>query len=216
MPRYRTVLFDLDGTLIDSIQLILNSFHHTFATFGLPARTDHEWLQGIGTPLTVQFAQWARDAATMDAMIATYRSYNLEHHDALVRAYPGVMPTVEALRAAGIQIGIVTSKLRQTAWRALRVAGLEGAIEAIVGADDVVNPKPHREPVDRAMALLGASAETTIFVGDSVHDMRSGEAAAVPTGAALWGPFGRADFEGTQPTHWLETPEQLVQLIMSL
>ena len=77
MPPLRTVLFDLDGTLIDSIQLIIDSYHHTLSAHGLPARTDKQWLDGIGTPLRVQFAEWAHDEAQMEAMIATYRDYNI-------------------------------------------------------------------------------------------------------------------------------------------
>jgi pyrophosphatase PpaX len=215
MPRYRTVLFDLDGTLLDSIRLILDSFHHTFAVFELPPRSDAEWLQGIGTPLSTQFAPWARDAAQLEAMVAAYRRYNLEHHDDRVTPYPGVERAVEALRREGVRIGVVTSKGRSTAQRGLRVAGIEAAVDALVGAEDVTNPKPHREPVDRALALLGAPAASAIFVGDSVHDMRAGRAAAVPTGAALWGPFGRADLEESEPTHWLASLEELVQLVLA-
>lgn len=90
MPSFRTVLFDLDGTLIDSIRLILDSYHHTLRTHGLPPRSDDDWLRGIGTPLRVQFAPWADGPDRMEALIATYREYNLTNHDAMVRAYDGV------------------------------------------------------------------------------------------------------------------------------
>ena len=73
MLPVRTVLFDLDGTLIDSIRHILDSFHHTFALFGLPARSDDDWLRGVGTPLSVQFDGWTSGEVTVDAMIAAYR-----------------------------------------------------------------------------------------------------------------------------------------------
>jgi pyrophosphatase PpaX len=214
MPRYRTVLFDLDGTLIDSIRLILDSFHHTARAFGLPARSDADWLRGVGTPLATQLSAWAVDAASLEAMVAAYRAYNLEHHDGCVRAFPGVAEAVGALRAGGVRIGVVTSKGRSAALRGGRVAGIEGAVEAWVCAEDVANPKPHREPVDRALALLGAAPEATLFVGDSVHDMRAGLAAAVPTGAALWGPFEAAELAEGEPTHWLASPGDLVRLVL--
>jgi pyrophosphatase PpaX len=211
MPRLRTVLFDLDGTLIDSIRLILDSFHHTLAAFGLSAQEDAVWMSGIGVPLTVHLRRFAADDATLAAMIAAYRAYNLEHHDARVKAYPGVVEAVRALRAEGIRIGVVTSKALIGTRRGLAAAGIADAVEAIVSADDVVNPKPHREPVDRAVALLSADPRTTLFVGDSVHDMRSGRAAAVRTGAALWGPFRREDLAETEPDHWLESPMDVVR-----
>ena len=91
MAAIQTVLFDLDGTLIDSVRLILDSYHHTLAAHGLPPRTDEDWLRGVGTPLSVQFAEWRDDRGTLEAMIATYREYNLAHHDRMVTVYPGVV-----------------------------------------------------------------------------------------------------------------------------
>lgn len=210
--RYTTVLFDLDGTLIDSIGLIVESFHHTFAHFGRAPRSDAEWLAGIGTPLKAAFAPHAQDAAEIEAMIEVYRAHNIANHDARVRAYPGVPAAVRALAERGIRLGVVTSKNRQGTLRGLRAAGLEGVIEVLVCADDVTRAKPHREPVDRAVALLGADPATTLFVGDSVHDMESGRAAEVGTGAALWGPFDRDHLAASAPRHWLEAPEDVVRL----
>lgn len=213
MPTIQTVLFDLDGTLIDSIRLIIDSYHHTLEVHGIPARTDREWLDGIGTPLRVQFGAWAHDEERMEAMIATYRDYNIFHHDSRVTVYPGVVEMIEAVRGLGCRTGIVTSKNRVGAFRGLRLAGLESAMEVVIGADDVTNPKPHREPIDRAVELLGADASTTIYVGDSVHDMRAGRNAGVRTAAVLWGPFGRADLEETTPDSWLESPADLLTLL---
>lgn len=214
MPRFRTVLFDLDGTLIDSIPLIIESFHHTFGHFGLTLRSDDEWLRGIGTPLRLVLAPWAADDAMLDAMLAVYRAHNFERHDARVAAYPGVTAAVRVLAAAGVRLGIVTSKSQVGTRRGLRVAGIEEAMEVLICAEDVDNPKPHREPVDRAMARLGGEAGSTLFIGDSVHDMRSGRAAEVSTGAALWGPFRRANLEEAAPSHWLSSPEDVVRLVL--
>jgi len=210
MPALTTVLFDLDGTLIDSIQLIIDSYHHTLEVHGLPARTDKAWLDGIGTPLRVQFADWAHDEEQMEAMIATYRDYNIFHHDSRVSVYPGVVEMVRAVRAAGCRTGLVTSKNRVGAFRGLRLAGLAEAMDVVVGADDVANPKPHREPVDRAVAHLRADPATTVYVGDSIHDMHSGRSAGVRTAAVLWGPFGRQDLEPAEPDFWLERPKDLL------
>ncbi|HEX5005108.1 MAG TPA: HAD-IA family hydrolase [Gemmatimonadales bacterium] len=207
-----TVLFDLDGTLIDSIRLIIDSYHHTLEVHGIPPRTDREWLDGIGTPLRVQFGEWAHDEARMEAMIATYRDYNIFHHDSRVTVYPGVVEMIAAVRGRGCRTGIVTSKNRVGAFRGLRLAGLEAAMDVVIGADDVTHPKPHREPIDRAVELLGANAASTIYVGDSVHDMHAGRHAGVRTAAVLWGPFGRADLEGAAPDHWLEHPSELLTL----
>jgi pyrophosphatase PpaX len=213
MAAIRTVLFDLDGTLIDSVRLILDSYHHTLASHGLPPRTDEEWLRGVGTPLTVQFAEWRNDPAKLEAMIATYREYNLKHHDRMVTVYPGVVEAIRAIREAGVTTGLVTSKNRMGAVRGLALVKLETMMDVLVCADEVTNPKPHPEPVEKAVALLGADPRATVYVGDSIHDMRSGRAAGVRTAAVLWGPFGRSHLEGAEPDFWLERPEDLMELV---
>jgi pyrophosphatase PpaX len=213
MAAIQTVLFDLDGTLIDSIRLILDSYHHTLAAHGVPPRTDEDWLRGVGTPLSVQFAEWRDDLGKLEAMVATYRAYNVAHHDRMVTVYPGVVAAVEAIRAAGRRTGLVTSKNRQGALRGLTLVRLEAMMDVLVCADEVTNPKPHPEPVEKAVALLGADPATTVYVGDSIHDMVSGRAAGVRTAAALWGPFGRGHLELATPDYWLETPADLLTLL---
>lgn len=212
MRTYRTILFDLDGTIIDSVGLILDSYRHTAAVHGLPARTEADWLRGLGTPLRTQFAAYAESAEHMEALIATYREYNLANHDARVRAYPGMVEAIRSLHAAGRRLGVVTSKNRHGTLRGLRLVGLEDAFEVLVCADEVVNPKPHPEPVEKALDLLGAGPRDSVFVGDSPHDMHSGRGAGVATAAVLWGPFTRDDLTGAGPDHWFERPEELLAL----
>ncbi|MGH7583462.1 MAG: HAD-IA family hydrolase [Gemmatimonadales bacterium] len=212
MAFYQTVLFDLDGTLIDSVDLIVDSYLHTFEVHGVPAWTRDEILSGLGTPLRIAFGKIARDAAEIDAWIATYRAYNLAHHDAWVRAYPGTVEMVHQLKAAGRRLGLVTSKNRSGAERGLNLVGLAGTIEVIVGADDVANPKPHPEPVQRALEQLGASAATCVFVGDSRHDIHAGRSAGVATAGVTWGPFDRHHLEAALPDHYCDSPEDLLAL----
>jgi len=213
MGRFRAILFDLDGTLLDSIGLILDSFHHTFAAHGIPARTDAEHRATIGIPLAVVLAQFASPDRSLDAMLATYRAYNFEHHDSRITAYPGVVAMVRELTARHLRLAIVTSKSRRSTTRGLALAGIEHAFEALVCSDDVKHPKPHREPVDRALSLLGVGAEEALFVGDSPHDMHAGNATGIATAAALWGPFSREELEPSRPTYVVATPEELQALV---
>jgi pyrophosphatase PpaX len=215
MPDLTTALFDLDGTLIDSIRLILDSYHYTLRQHNLPPRTDEEWLRGVGTPLHVQFEAWRESPDMLEQMIATYRSFNLEHHDRMVTIYPGVLEAIRDIKAAGIQTGLVTSKNRLGAIKGLTLVGLEALMDVLVCADEVTNPKPHPEPVQKAVTLLGADAGSTVYIGDSIHDMQSGRAAGVHTAAALWGPFKRSHLESANPDYWLETPADLVRLFRS-
>ena len=119
-----TFLFDLDGTLIDSIELILRSYRHTMRVHRGHEPADEVWMQGLGTPLWVQFRQFTEDPVEIEAMVATYRDYNLAHHDALVRPYDGIVAAVTRLKQRGKQLGLVTSKSRSGAQRGLRVSGI--------------------------------------------------------------------------------------------
>ena len=211
--RLPTVLFDLDGTLIDSIELILNSARYAFEKLERDCPTDEEWLAGVGIPLVTMFRRYARDEADCAALIAAYREYQLAHHDRLTRCYDQVGETVEILRLRGHDIGIVTSKSEALALRGLAHVGLARHMDTIVGCDSSTKHKPDPEPVRIALHRLDASPEDAIFVGDSVHDVLAGNAAGVHTAAALWGAFKRADLEPGEPNAWLENVSDLVTLL---
>lgn len=213
MPDIHTVLFDLDGTLLDSVDLIVDSYHHTLAAHSLPPMTRDEILAGLGTTLYAVFGRMTDDRDTIASWVATYREYNLAHHDARARAYPGTVDMVRRIKAAGHRLGLVTSKNRGGAERGLKLMGLDGVMEVIVGADDVVKPKPDPEPVLLALARLSEPAETTFFVGDSHHDIYSGRAAGVLTAGVTWGPFDRAHLEFAAPDYYCDTPQELLTLI---
>ena len=213
-PPLTTFLFDLDGTIIDSIELILRSYRHTMQLHRAnePMPPDEMWISGLGTPLWAQFGQITEDKEEIERMVQTYRTYNLTHHDTLVKPYEGVVGEIRRLKEYGKKLGLVTSKLRDGAMRGLRVSGLDQAFDVVIGCDDVTNFKPHPEPVLKAVDELGAKPAATVFVGDSRHDMESGRGAGVKTAAVLWGPFDRAHLEDLSPDYWLEKPEDLRQL----
>ena len=211
MP-FSTFLFDLDGTLIDSVELILRSYRHTLRTHRGVEPPDELWLKGLGTPIRVQLRHWTEDPAEIEAMAQTYTTYNLAHHDELVRPYDGIVSAVTRLKQRGKQLGLVTSKVRSTALRGLRLSEIDAAFDVIVGADEVRNPKPHPEPVLVALERLGVRPEDAVFIGDARHDMVCGRAAGVATAAALWGPFDRPQLQDLRPDYWLETPEDLEDL----
>ncbi len=213
MSTLRPVLFDLDGTLIDSVRLILDSYHHVVREHGLAPRTDDEWLAGLGTPLTTQFRQYVDDDALMQELIVTYRAYNLAHHDQMVTIYPGILELVTEIKRRGHPTALVTSKNRSGAERGLKLVGLQPYFDVLVGADDVTNPKPHPEPVHLALERLGVPHDGALFVGDSTHDVHAGNAAGVATVAVLWGPFTRAQLAPSLPKHWVHAPHELLALL---
>lgn len=204
-----TVLFDLDGTLIDSIELILTSARYAFDKLDRPAPTDAEWLAGVGIPLRTMFGRYARDEAERESLIAAYREYQMPNHDRLVRAYDGVVETVRALRDRGHDLGVVTSKSEALALRGLACVGLARYMDTIVGCDSCTRHKPDPEPVRLALHRLACAPGDAVFVGDSVHDVVAGNAAGVTTVAALWGPFRRDELAPGNPSHYAATISEL-------
>ena len=212
-PRRPTILFDLDGTLIDSIELILNSARYAFEKLEREYPSDSVWTAGIGIPLFIMFGRYARDDADKAALIGAYREYQLANHDRLIRCYDDVLSTVAMLSRRGHELGIVTSKSEALAMRGLAHVGLARYMDTIVGCDSSVRHKPDPEPVRIALHRLECPPENAIYVGDSVHDILAGNAAGVTTLAATWGAFKRSDLEPGQPDDYLESITDLVAFL---
>ena len=208
----KTYLFDLDGTLLDSFDLILTSFHYTSQVHLGKVFSDEYWKSGVGRPLRTQLAQVARSREELDAMLATYRAFNLDNHDAMARAYPGVVDVVRRLHDDGAKLGLVTSKLSTGANRGLRLLELEDEFRVRVCADDVINGKPHPESVFKALGALDAKPTEALFIGDSEHDMKAGRAAGVETVAVRWGPFPAEELADAAPSYWIDTPDEVLAL----
>ena len=214
MPRRPTaVLFDLDGTLIDSIALIVNSALYAFEKCGHPAPAAEEWLEDLGLPLRTMFGRFIRDESRIADLVAGYREYQLENHDRLVRPYDEVAATLEALHARGHALAVVTSKAEPLAQRGLTHVGLDGFFDVVVGLESCTRHKPDPEPVNIALDRLGIVPEAAAFVGDSPHDMAAGRAAGVTTIAALWGPFTRAQLASSEPDHYIERMGELLSIV---
>lgn len=214
MPRgeLTTFLFDLDGTLIDSVDLIIRSYRHTMQVHRGSTPSDEIWLAGLGTPLWSQFRSFTDDPEEIEAMVKTYRDFNLENHDALVREFPGVLEAVRQLRDRGEKLGVVTSKLTDAARRGLSITGFRDCFEVLVGADTLKEHKPDPAPVRRALDLLRSEPEETVFVGDSPHDLVAGQRAGVRVAAVAWGPFNHDELRDHGPDYWIADPAELLTL----
>jgi pyrophosphatase PpaX len=213
VPSSRAVLFDLDGTLIDSIDLIVNSALYAFEKCGRPAPAAEAWLADLGLPLRTMFGRFIDDQARMDELVAGYREYQLANHDRLVRPYDEVSSTLEALHDRGYELAVVTSKSEPLARRGLAHVGLEGVFDVIVGLESCTRHKPDPEPVHTALDRLGIEPAAAAFVGDSPHDMAAGRAAGVTTVAALWGPFSRSQLARSEPDYYIERMSELLPIV---
>lgn len=206
----RTILFDLDGTLIDTNELIIASFEHTFRHFQLPY-TREEIKQFNGPPLRDTF--YSIDPVKAESMISTYREHNIKHHDSYVTPFPNVVAVLEQLEKYGIRLGIVSAKMRKSVQMGLTVTEIERFFESVITDDEVDHPKPHPEPVMKAMEDLHADATSTLMVGDNYHDIESGKNAGVHTAGVAWTHKGKDFLQQYHPTYMLEDMRDLLEII---
>ncbi len=215
MPRPYAVLFDLDGTLIDTIGLLLECVHHAFEG-RTPSPTVEDWIAGIGTPLRRQLGAYVSSEREIDKLIDKYRAYQRIHHNRLTTAYPGVIETLTELERRGHPMGVVTSKSNEMMDRGIAHTGLDRFMTTNIGADSCTIHKPEAFPVLLALKNLGYLPNEAIFVGDSPHDIQSGNAAGVVSVAALWGPFTKEQLAPSRPQEYLRSIEDLPALLTRL
>ena len=201
--RPLAVLFDLDGTLVDSIALLLACKKHTFEGRE-HCPTDDEWVAGLGTPLPEQLTPFITSEDDRKNLLARYREFQNEQHDKLMATYPGVAETLAVLKQRGHPMGVVTSKGNAMMDRGLRYIGADKYMRVAIGFDSCHLHKPDPFPVLLAVGKLEYTPRESVFVGDSPHDIKAGNAAGVTTVAALWGPFTREMLGPYQPSHFLE------------
>ncbi len=179
------VLFDLDGTLVDTIELILCSFRHATEQVLGEALPDEVVLADVGVPLRTQMQSFSEEHT--DELLRVYREHNAEHHDDLIGEYPGVEDVLRELRRRGYKLGVVTSKLNHMACRGLDCFDLRPFVDLVIGADDVEIHKPDPHPLLVAAEKLGATPDRCVYVGDAPPDMQAAQGAGMVSIAALWG-----------------------------
>ncbi|HEU4449374.1 MAG TPA: HAD-IA family hydrolase [Gaiellaceae bacterium] len=208
--RYPTVLFDLDGTLIDSGAIILASFRHATRTVLRREIPDAELAALVGGS-NIHDQMRALDATQVDELVRVYREHNEPLHDEL-EAFAGIEHVLARLAGEGRRLGIVTAKRRKTVELAFAVLPLERYFDVVVTSDMTQRHKPHPEPVLTALERLAVDRREAAFVGDSPFDVAAGKAAGVFTIAVAWGnihpPENLADADVL-----VETPSQLLDVL---
>lgn len=185
----RAMLFDFDGTIVDTYELILCSFHHAVRDVLGKDFPDEVLMRKVGQPLATQMWDFTDDEAVHEELCRSYRAHNALVHDGMIALFPDVESTLRALRDLGIACGIVTSKRHEAASQGLRRFGLEDAFSILVGSDDFPAHKPDPGPVTFAARSLGFAPEQCVYVGDSPFDMQAGLAAGCRTVGVSWGMF---------------------------
>lgn len=184
-PRWPTVFFDLDGTLADTIPLIVASYQHAFRVV-LGEEVDEARARAwIGRPLLEALLEESPEHG--HALDAAYREWNLANTQRLIRRYDGVPWLLEELTAAGVRIAVVTSKRRDTARIALRAVGAEHLVDVVAGLEDTQRHKPEPDPLLHGAAALGVDPATCAYVGDATVDLQAARAAGMAAVAVTWG-----------------------------
>ncbi|UEJ83770.1 HAD-IA family hydrolase [Brachybacterium halotolerans subsp. kimchii] len=204
------VLFDLDGTLVDTVGLIVDSYAHVFERFGITGIEEAEVRSWIGLALEETFE--ALDPVRAPAMAEAYRAFNVGHHDERIAPYPGADAHVGTLLDAGADVGVVTSKGSELARRGLTATSMP-ALDVVIGKEHTLAHKPDPAPLRHALEVLGARAEDAVYVGDAATDLQAAHAAGMAAVGVTWGAGTRPALEAQDPLAVVDSFAELTGLL---
>lgn len=208
-------LFDFDGTLVDTTDLIYQSMRHaTGEVLGREISRD-VLMANVGQPLPRQMELLSAEHA--EALLDSYRLHNEANHDALIREFPGVEESLARLKAAGVRVGVVTSKRRFSVDMALKkFPGLGDVVDQWVTMEDTTEHKPRPEPLLKGLEMLGnVPREQAAYVGDSPFDVTAAKAAGVESVAVSWGAFSEDALRAAEPDHLVPDLDAAVDVLLS-
>ncbi|OGO76706.1 MAG: hypothetical protein A2Y23_10865 [Clostridiales bacterium GWB2_37_7] len=207
---YKYILFDLDGTLLDTNQLIIDSFKHTYKLHIHREIEEKEIIQYFGEPLITTLRRYSPDKA--EELYDTFIKYNESIHDNSVSLCCNIQAALEQLKEMGCIMAVVTSKRSRMAYRGLELFDILKYFSAVISVDDTTNHKPHPEPVLKALKKLGAQADEAIMIGDSVFDIQCAHNAGVKAIKVSWGvALGHQDEE--TPDYMVNDALEIVDIV---
>lgn len=213
MRKIDTVLFDLDGTLIDTNEIIIKSYQHAYKTH-LPnlSISRQAIIDQIGPTLNDIFSLYTNSPFTVQKLIDTYRNYYVKNEDQYHKLYPNVFETLKYLKEKGYQLGIVTSKFKEAAWPSFTHYQLDSLIDVFIALDHVKNPKPDKEPVLKALSKFKTHTGA-IMIGDNQGDILSGKNAGILGAGVAWSIKGKTHLNLVNPDYMFETMDEIITLL---
>lgn len=212
MNKFKYIFFDLDGTLIDTIPLILESFNYTFIQHFGEIRPEEETISYIGMPLLNHLRDIYPGREV--ELAKTYRAYNESKHDNCVAVFIGIYDLIKTLYEKGIVLGVVTSKREELAIRGLKLFNLKDYFLFVNGAEASEKHKPDGDPLIKAMEKAKVkNKEEVLYIGDSPLDILCAKAAGVRSAAVAWTYSPRSELEKVEPDIFLEKPNDLLKYL---
>ena len=210
----RNILFDLDGTLLDTNELIIRSFQHTYQKHLSKQVDKEEIIKSFGEILKVTLDRECGEAS--EEAIETYRGFQVGNFEKLIAIHIGVKEVVKELHRQGYKLGVVTSRINDSAIRGLKHFGLMEYFESIIGADDTDIHKPDPTPAFMALKELGGKPEETLFVGDSPFDILCGKNAGITSVVVGWSALPMDMLLKYEPDYVVDSMEELMALAQKL
>lgn len=207
----KAVLFDLDGTLINTNNLIIKSFNHTFKKHLNKTLDEKKIVMFFGEPLKETLARYDRE--NVDALLKTYMEYNEVKHDELTKSFEGVEDAIKSIKERDIKVGVVTSKRRVMALKGLQLFGLDKLMDVIITPEDTKLHKPNGEPVLKACEVLKISPEEAIMVGDSYYDILCGKNAGAKACLVKYTALPIEEILKYDPDYTIDSIRELVEFI---
>lgn len=207
------VLFDMDGTILDTIPLITESFQHTFMKHLGYHLDEAEIRAGIGIPLERVFAQYNPEQAAV--MMETYSIHNIEHFNTHIGMFVGVYELLVKLRKLDLKVGVVTSKLLSSALGSMRQFDIIDMFDLIQGKESTLRHKPDAEPLQHAMSELDLNDPSrVVYVGDSIHDLFCAKAAGCISAIVDWTRMPKDELKANMPDLWINQADDLYRWVV--
>lgn len=216
MRKIDTVLFDFDGTIMDTNDAILNSWQHTFRTLKNTEQDEDVLVKTFGEPLKITMKKFFPDVP-IEESLDIYRNYQTDNFGDQIKLFPGIKELILEVEKQGFKMGLVTSRLYKTTMEGLEKFGIKEYFDVIVTAEDVTKHKPDPQPINIALEKMGSVPEKSVMLGDTLFDLLCSANAGVKSVLVSWslalGGKTKEELGEAAPDYIIDKPEELLDII---
>lgn len=216
--KFKTLIWDLDGTLLDTLQDLAEAVNHALRTCGMPERSIDEVRQFVGNGIRMLMRRAVPDGEEnprFEECFAEFRAYYMLHSQNHTCLYPGIGETLQTLHSMGVRMAVVSNKLQAGVDR-LYQTWFQDTIEVAIGERPELRRKPAPDMVDQALKELGVRADEAVYVGDSDVDIQTARNSGLPCISVLWGFRSREVLEEAGATCFVDQPNDIITIIQQI